>query len=38
MLKGNLSGYYSRRINQEHGIVYTVSNNELIIIQCKYHY
>ncbi|GHV74704.1 toxin YoeB [Spirochaetia bacterium] len=37
-LKGNLSGYWSRRITQEHRLVYTVSSNHIIISSCKYHY
>ncbi len=37
-LKGELSGYWSRRINAEHRLVYEVSNNILIIISCRYHY
>ena len=37
-LKGNLQGYWSRRIDQEHRIVYTVRESEIIIIACRYHY
>ena len=37
-LKGNLAGYWSRRITQEHRLVYKVTANELIIIQCRFHY
>jgi toxin YoeB len=37
-LKGELSGYWSRRINAEHRLVYEVSNDVLIIISCRYHY
>ena len=39
-LRGNLSGCYSRRITQEHRIVYTVleKNQEIVILQCRYHY
>ena len=37
-LKENLSGYWSRRINQEHRLVYTVENSSVIILQCRYHY
>lgn len=37
-LKHQLSGYWSRRINDEHRLVYKISNDELIIISCKYHY
>ena len=37
-LKHSLSGYWSRRINDEHRIVYTVSNDNLLIAQLRYHY
>jgi len=37
-LKGELSGYWSRRINTEHRLVYGVSETELTIISCRYHY
>jgi len=37
-LKHNWTGYYSRRINKEHRLVYKVSGNTLIIAQCRYHY
>jgi len=37
-LKGNLSGFWSRRINREHRLVYKVQNEVIYIIQCKYHY
>ena len=37
-LKGELSGYWSRRINTEHRLVYGVSNDVLTIIACRYHY
>ena len=37
-LKGELSGYWSRRINAEHRLVYEVSNDVLTIIACRYHY
>ncbi len=38
MLKGNLSDYCSRRITDEHRLVYTVRGNSLIIAQCRFHY
>jgi toxin YoeB len=38
LLKGNLTGYWSRRINGEHRIVYAVDNEKVIIISCRYHY
>jgi toxin YoeB len=37
-LKHNLSGYWSRRINREHRIVYRVENNHIIIISLRFHY
>jgi len=37
-LKYNFAGYWSRRISQEHRLVYKVANNDLIILQCRYHY
>jgi toxin YoeB len=37
-LKHSLSGYWSRRINDEHRIVYKMSENELLIAQLRYHY
>jgi toxin YoeB len=40
-LKGNLSGWWSRRINDEHRLVYQVSGKEkkiMIINQCRFHY
>jgi len=36
--KHSLSGYWSRRINNEHRLVYTIREKFLIIIQCRYHY
>ena len=37
-LKHNLSGYWSRRINLEHRLVYRIANNQIRIVQCRYHY
>ena len=37
-LKNNLKGYWSKRINDEHRLVYKVEKNQLIIISCKFHY
>lgn len=34
----NLDGYWSRRITDEHRLVYTVDGEGLIIIQARYHY
>jgi toxin YoeB len=37
-LKHNLSGYWSRRITDEHRLVYKVEDNTIQIVSCKYHY
>lgn len=37
-LKANLSGYWSRRINSEHRLVYRVTDAELVILSCRFHY
>ena len=37
-LKNALSGYWSRRINDEHRIVYKVADGSLLIAQLRYHY
>ncbi len=37
-LKHALSGYWSRRINDEHRFVYKVSNDSILIAQLRYHY
>ncbi len=37
-LKHALSGYWSRRINDEHRMVYTVHEDDLLIAQLRYHY
>ena len=37
-LKGNLSGYWSRRIDDKNRIVYTIEDNSVKIIACKGHY
>ena len=37
-LRENLSGFWSRRIDDTHRLVYTVENENLAIITCRYHY
>lgn len=37
-LKGNLSGWWSRRIDDTNRLVYGINNNILEIISCKTHY
>lgn len=34
----NLSGHWSRRITDEHRLVYRVNGDELVIVQARYHY
>ncbi len=36
--KHQLTGFWSRRINDEHRLVYTFVDSDLIIVQCRYHY
>lgn len=37
-LKHGLSGYWSRRINDEHRIVYKLGDGVILIAQLRYHY
>ncbi|WP_414729799.1 Txe/YoeB family addiction module toxin [Zhongshania aliphaticivorans] len=37
-LKHALSGYWSRRINDEHRIVYKIHQDSILIAQLRYHY
>lgn len=37
-LKGNFSGWLSRRINLEHRLIYSITDDAIIIIACRYHY
>ena len=37
-LKNALSGYWSRRINDEHRIVYKISDGSMLIAQLRFHY
>ena len=37
-LKHQLVSFWSRRINNEHRLVYQIENNHLYIISCRYHY
>lgn len=37
-LKYDLAGFWSRRIDREHRLVYQVIDNELLIYSCRYHY
>jgi toxin YoeB len=37
-LRGQLSGWWSRRIDREHRLVYRATDDGLLIAQCRYHY
>jgi len=37
-LKFQLKGWYSRRINKEHRLIYKIENNEIVVATCKLHY
>ena len=37
-LRHNFSGYWSRRINQEHRLIYSIDEENIYIISCRYHY
>lgn len=38
-LKYNWTGFWSRRIDREHRLVYQVNDdNNIVIVQCRYHY
>ncbi len=37
-LKHNWTGYWSRRIDREHRLVYRVDDKSIIVIQCRYYY
>lgn len=37
-LRGDLSGCWSRRIDQEHRLVYTVQGDDLVVLQARYYY
>lgn len=36
-LKHNWAGYWSRRIDREHRLVYKVTGDAIIVVQCRYH-
>lgn len=38
LLKHDLQGFWSRRIDKEHRLVYSVHKNEILIVACRYHY
>jgi toxin YoeB len=37
-LRHNMSGYWSRRIDSEHRLVYKIEGEDLLIAQLRYHY
>jgi toxin YoeB len=37
-LRGDLKGWWSRRIDQDHRLVYKFADDSLMIAQCRYHY
>lgn len=37
-LKGNLTGFRSRRMDREHRLVYSMQENTLYIVACRFHY
>ena len=37
-LKHKLKGLWSRRITKEHRLIYRVSNEEIVIVSCRFHY
>ncbi len=37
-LRENLSGFWSRRIDEQNRLVYAVENADLAIVACRYHY
>lgn len=37
-LRDDLSGWWSRRITEEHRLIYRVEGDVLVVAQCRYHY
>ena len=37
-LKGNLTGFWSRRVDEEHRLVYAVEDSAVVVISCRGHY
>ena len=37
-LKHQLAGYWSRRITDEHRLIYAVEHDQIVIIAARYHY
>jgi toxin YoeB len=37
-LKHDYKGFWSRRINDEHRLVYNITDKEIVVVACRYHY
>jgi len=37
-LRENLSGYWSRRIDESNRLVYAVEDDQIVVVGCRYHY
>ena len=37
-LRENLSGYWSRRIDESNRLVYAVEDGQIVVVACRYHY
>ena len=37
-LRGDLSGYWSRRIDEVNRLVYRATDSEIVIVACRFHY
>ena len=37
-LRDNLSGFWSRRIDETNRLIYVVDDNQITIVSCRYHY
>ena len=37
-LRGDLSGYWSRRIDEVNRLVYRATDSEIVIVTCRFHY
>ncbi len=37
-LEHKYQGFWSRRINNEHSLIYRISQDEIQIVKCRYHY
>ena len=37
-LKHQLAGFWSRRIDDEHRLVYAIQDDYVLVAQCRYHY